>query len=130
MNGILHSTKQLTTKLSFSFVNTWTPEKWTEDNVIYDSHFVAALVFFNATVERDVNAEYSLSQSNPVTASNSYHYDVKITMDSLPKTVNDNALGVPFPNTTTVAILIKNHTDSINSYIRTSIRTKEEYNLL
>ncbi len=115
MNGILHSTKLLKPKLSNSFENTWTPVKCLEDNVIKDSHFVAALVFFIATVERDVNAEHSLSQSNPVTASNTYHFDMKITMDSFSKTVNDNALGVPFFSTTTVAFFSNNQFQNINA---------------
>jgi hypothetical protein len=109
MNGSLHSTKQFAAKPHFCFANIWTPDRWTEENVIYDSHFVAALVFFNATVERDVNTEYSLSQSNPVTASNSYHFDMEITTDYSPKTVNDNAFGVPLINTATVAFLTKNN---------------------
>ncbi len=110
MNGSLLSINRFAAKTHFCFANIWTPERWTEENFIYDSHFVAALVFFNATVERDVNAEYSLSQSNPVTASNSYHFGMEITTDYSPKSVNDNALGVPLINTATVAFFNKkNH---------------------
>ncbi len=130
MNGILHSTKQFTSKLSGSFENIWTPEKCIKDDVIYDSHFVAALVFFIATVERDVNAEYFLSQSNPVTASNSYHYDMKITMDSFPKTVHDNALGIPIFYTTTVAFLTKNHVKNIRNEVPDQCKRIKGGNLL
>ena len=103
MKQILYSTKQLTTELSIGFVNNRTSLMCMEDNYINDSHFVAALVYFDATVECNVNAVYYLSQSNPVTASNSYRFDMKITLDFIPKAVNDKALGVPTFYTTTVA---------------------------
>ena len=103
MKRILHSTKQLPAKLSIGFVDKLKHLKCAEDYDIYDSHFVAALVFFDATVERSVNAVYSLFRSNPVTASNSYLFDMKITLDFIPKTVNDNALGGPAFSATTVA---------------------------
>lgn len=103
MKQILHNTEQLSTKPTIGFVNNRPSLMCTEDNYIKDSHFVAALVFFDATVERNVNAVYYLSQSNPVTASNSYRFDMKITLDFIPKAVNDNALGVPAFYTTTVA---------------------------
>lgn len=113
MSEIYHSTKQLATRLYFGFVNFWTPVKCSEDNNINDSYFVAALVFFIATVERSVNTTYSLSQFNPVTASNSYQSDMTIITDSFPKTVNDITPGVTPINTTTVAFLTKNHFQNI-----------------
>ena len=107
MNGILHSTKQLTVKRSNRFANHWTPVVCLEDKFFYDSHFVAALVFFIAAVERTVIALYSLSLSNPVTASNSCRFGRLFTMDTFPKTVIDNALGVIPYDPATVAFLLK-----------------------
>ncbi len=109
MSGILHSTQQFTTKPSSGYVKLWTPLKCKADELIYDSHFVAALVFFDATVERTVNIKYSLSQSNPVTASNSYHFDMDLITDSFPIMVIDIAFGVHSHDTTTVAFFEKNH---------------------
>ncbi len=113
MNGILHSTKQLATGLNCSFQNFWTPVKCSEDNNINDSYFVAALVFFIATVERIVNAMYSLSQFDPVKASNSYQSDMTIITDSFPKTANDKTFDVTPIDITTVAFLTKKHFQNI-----------------
>jgi hypothetical protein len=115
MNGILHSIKQTPAKLIFRFVNNWTPLKCSEDKFFYDSHFVAALVFFIATVERTVIALYSLSQSNPVTASNFYQFDRIITMDTLPNLAYDNATGVTPYDLATVAFFVKNQIQNTQS---------------
>ena len=100
MNGIYYSSKL--------FVNNWALSKCLDDKLFYDSHFVAALVLFIATVERTVNAVFSLSQSNPVTASNSYRFGRKLTMDTFLKLANDNAIGVNPSDPTTVVFFCKN----------------------
>ena len=111
MNRLLHSITNCSTLFNQSVARTWTPVKSLEDKFIYDSYFVAALVFFIAAVERIVNITHSLSQFNPVTASNSHQFDGDLITDAFPKTVFDNALGVTPYDPTTVAFLNKRNND-------------------
>ena len=111
MNRLLHSTTNFSTRFEQSVVEKWTPVECLEDKFIYDSYFVAALVFFIATVECIVCTIHSLSQFNPVTASNSHQFDGDLITDAFPQTVFDNALGVTPYDPTTVAFLTKRNND-------------------